>query len=55
MATYQYISFNSCPKLCQEQAIIRICKYLLDTNDRGVIFKPDPNKGPEYHVDADFG
>jgi hypothetical protein len=32
----------------------RICKYLLDTKDKGIIFKPDKSRGLECHVDADF-
>ena len=54
MATHQCARFNSCPKLCHERAVKRICKYLLDTKDKGIIFKPDPTKGLECHVDADF-
>ena len=54
MATHQCARFNSCPKLCHERAVKRICKYLLDTNDKGIIFQPDPTKGLECHVDADF-
>ena len=54
MSTHQCACFNSCPKLCHEQAVKRICKYLLDTNNKGIIFQPDPTKGLECHVDADF-
>ena len=45
MATHQRARFNSCPKLCHERAVKIICKYLLDTNDKGIIFQPDPKKG----------
>ena len=27
---------------------------MLDTNDKGIIFQPDPTKGRECHVGADF-
>ena len=54
MATHQYVRFNSCPKLCHERAVKRVCKYLIDTNDKGIIFQLDPTKGLEYHVYADF-
>ena len=54
MATHQCARFNACPKLCHERAIKRICKYLLGTKDKGIIYKPDPTKGLECHVDADF-
>ena len=45
MATHQCSRFNSCPKLCHERAVKRICKYLLDTNYKGIIFQSDPTKG----------
>ena len=54
MATYQCARFNSFLKLCRERAVKRVCKYLLDTNDKGIIFQPDPTKGLECHVNADF-
>ena len=54
MATHQCTRFNSCPKLCHEQSVKRICKYLLDTNGKGIIFQPDPTKGLEWNVNADF-
>ena len=54
MATHQCARFNACPKLCHERAVKRICKYLLGTMDKGIIFRPDPTKGLECHVDADF-
>ena len=54
MATHQCARFNYCPELCHERAVKWICKYLLDTNDEGIIFQPDPTKGRECHVDADF-
>ena len=54
IATHQCKRFNSCPKICHERYVKRICKYLLDTNDKGNIFQPDPTKGLECHVDADF-
>ena len=54
MATHQCARFNNDPKLCHERAIKRICKYLLGTMDKGIVFKPDITKGLECHVDADF-
>ena len=54
MATHQCARFNSCPNLCHERAVKRIFKYLLDTNDKGIIFQPDTTKGLECYVDADF-
>ena len=32
----------------------RICKYLIDTKNRGIIYQPDISKGIEVYVDADF-
>ena len=54
MATHQCARFNNNPKLSHERAILRICKYLLGTMDKGMIFKPDVSRGLECHVDADF-
>jgi len=54
MATHQCARFNNAPMLCHERAIKRICKYLLGTMDKGMIFRPDMERGLECHVDADF-
>ena len=54
MATHQCARFNNDPKLSHERSIRRICKYLLGTQDRGLVFKPDISKGIECFVDADF-
>jgi hypothetical protein len=54
MATHQCARFNANPKLCQERAVKRVCKYLLGTMNKGIIFQPDYSKGLECHVDADF-
>ena len=54
MATHQCACFNLCQKLCHERAVKSICKYLLNTNNKNIIFQPDPKKGIECHVDADF-
>ena len=54
MATHQCARFNNNPKLSHERSLRRICKYLLGTQDRGLVFKQDPSKGIECFVDADF-
>ena len=54
MAVHQTARFSNDPKLCHEQAITRIGRYLRHSRDRGVIFKPDKSKGLECYVDADF-
>ena len=54
MATNQCARFNANPKLCHKRVVKRICKYLINTKDKGIIFRPDKKKGLEFHVDADF-
>ena len=54
MATHQCARFNNDPKLSHERAVKKIGRYLLDTKDKGLIFKPDTSKGLECYVDADF-
>ena len=54
MPTHQCARFNSNPKLSHERAVKRIGKYLLDTKDKGIVYKPDLSKGLECYVDADF-
>ena len=41
MATHQCARFNANPKLCHERAVKRICKYFLNTKDKGIVFRPD--------------
>ncbi len=54
MSTHQCTCFNNDPQLCHEQAIKHICKYLLGTMDKGLIFVPNMSKGLECYVDTDF-
>ena len=54
MAVHQCARFNCVPKLSQERAMKRIMRYLLDTKDKGLIFRPDISEGLECFVDADF-
>ena len=54
MAVHQCARFNACPKLCHEKAIKYIARYLLSTHDKGIHYKPDPTRGLECFVDADF-
>ena len=54
MAVHQCSRFNNDPKLSHEKTIKRICKYLLGTMDKGIIYRPNPALGLECHVDADF-
>ena len=54
MAVHQIARFSNNPKLSHEKSIMRICRYLIGTADKGMIFKPDKTKGLELYVDADF-
>ena len=54
MAVHQCARFNNAPRLIHERAIKRICKYSLGTMDKGIIYRPDPSRSLECHVDADF-
>ena len=54
MATHQCARFCTDPKLSHERAVKRIVRYLLDTKDEGIIYKPDTSRGLECYVDADF-
>ena len=54
MATHQCTRFNANPKLCHKRAVKKICKYLLDTKDKEIFFRPAKKKGLKCHVDNDF-
>ena len=54
MATHQCARFSADPKASHERAVRYIGKYLLGTKDRGIIYRPNPKKGIECYVDADF-
>ena len=53
-AVHQCARFCNDPKLSHEKAVKRICRYLKGTQDHGLRFKPDPTKGFECYVDADW-
>ena len=54
MATYQASRLYMNPKLSHERPIHIIGRYLKGTKYKGVIFKPNKEKGMECYVDADF-
>ena len=54
MALHQCARFNNCPMLSNERAITRICRYLLLTEDKGMIYIPNRLVGLQYYIDADF-
>jgi hypothetical protein len=54
IATHQCARFSICPMRSHELAIMRIGRYLLSTKDKGMISRPNPTRGLEVFVDADF-
>ena len=53
-ATQQCARFCDNPKKQHEEAVKRICRYLLKTKSKGLKLKPDLSKGLECYVDADW-
>jgi len=53
-AVSQVGRFMAFPKRSHEDAVMRICTYLRDTRTKGMIMKPNKNKGFEVYADADF-
>ena len=47
MTTHQCARFNNDPHLSHERSFKRIDRYLLDTRDKGMIYRPDIAKGLE--------
>ena len=54
LAVQQCAKFNNAPNREHEEAIKRICRYLLKRKEKGLVCKPDRNRGLECYVDADF-
>jgi hypothetical protein len=54
MPVQQCTRFCNEPKRDHEEAVKRICRYLLKTKDQGLILKPDKSRGLECFVDADW-
>ena len=54
MVNHQCARFNNDPHLSHERAVKRIGRYLLDTRDKGMIYRPDITRCLECYVDADF-
>jgi hypothetical protein len=54
MAVYQCAHFSTNPMQSHKQAVMRIGKYLLSSKNKGMIYSPDPSKGIEVYVHADF-
>eukprot|EP00957_Ditylum_brightwellii_P077024 5853622-Ditylum_brightwellii.AAC.1 len=54
MAVHQCARFTNKPMLSHERAIRMLVKYLAGSADRGVVYTPNPEKGIECYVNADF-
>lgn len=54
MPIHQCARFNNNPKLSHERAAIRMCRYLLSTHEKGLIYNPDLSKGLQCFVDTNF-
>ena len=54
MAVQQCARFCNKPQRQHEEAVKRICRYLLKEKNRGLIMRPDCSRGLECYVDADW-
>ena len=53
-AVHQCARFTHFPKKTHEDAILRICRYLQGTKNKGLIFNPTEDLTLDCYVDADF-
>lgn len=53
-AVHQCARFSHSPKVSHEQAVLCICRYLLGTMDKGIIYTPSKELSVDCYVDADF-
>jgi hypothetical protein len=53
-ATHQVAKYSSDPSEPHEEAILYLVRYLKNTHDLGIRFKPNPEKGFECYCDANF-
>ena len=54
MSTHQCTIFNNDTHLSHERAVKRTGRYILDTREKGMIYRPDTSRGLECYVDDDF-
>jgi hypothetical protein len=54
MSVQQCARFCNNPKRKHEEAVKRVCRYLMKTKDKGLNLKPDKSQGLECYVDADW-
>ena len=50
----QCARFTHNPRASHEQAVLKICRYLKGTRDKGLIFRPKASLALDCYVDADF-
>ena len=53
-AAHQCARFVEDPRVEHTKAVRQIARYIQGTKDKGLIVKPDKQKGLEVYVDADF-
>ena len=53
-AVHQCARFNHCPRKSHGEAIKRICRYLVGTQGKGLLFKPSKKMELDLYLDADF-
>jgi hypothetical protein len=53
-AVHQVARFSHAPKKSHGAAVKRIVRYLIDTADKGISFRPNLEQGLDCWVDADF-
>jgi hypothetical protein len=54
MAVHQCARFSTNLMRSHKQAVMDFGQYLLSSKDKGMIYAPDPKRGLEVWVDADF-
>jgi hypothetical protein len=53
-ATHQCARFVASPKRQHAEALRWLARYLKGTRNKGMVYRPDPDKGLEVYVDSDF-
>ena len=54
MAAHQCTRFSNYQMILHEQAIQLIVKYLMETENCGIVYNPDTTKDIECYFDVDF-
>jgi hypothetical protein len=53
-ATHQVTNYSSDPRQTHGEAILDLVRYLKNTHDLGLKYKPNPDRGFECYCDANF-